>query len=304
MSLSLLLLLICLVHLPFSATQTAPVLEHPMLGPVYPVPNNDSLLNFTFLFPTNPLYPEIMANYTLYEFTDSTNRSIFLSFSSSAGNCSVNGTPSCLPSAVPVVAFGPGHYVIGCFHWILYSATGESMGTAKDCVLGRTTMNLNAMPNANLSVSTVSVTNDSITILAAYPAELPYDMVIVTSVLNDTINPTSTDTSSNATYAPITTFVFSNLTSNTNYHICMNVTSSHSAIPDSQEIAGVCQSIQTKETTNSGQGNGAGQGSGIGQGNGTGQGSGSGQGGGNHAPMINSLNCIGMTLLLIIAYFL
>ena len=158
-----------------SSAQTNATVGQPLLASVQPVPNNDTALNFTFAFPANPQYATLTANYTLYEFLDPTNKSAYLAFSSLSQSCSVSGTPLCLPSAVPAVAFAAGHYVIGCFQWLLFDTASNSLGSAYDCILGRTTINANPTPLASVATDGPWVTNDSITVCANSPAQLPYD---------------------------------------------------------------------------------------------------------------------------------
>lgn len=240
-----LILTLCFAQVSISSAQTTTTIEYPTLSQVTPVPNNDTALNYTFSFPINPQYATVTANYTLYEFLDSTNKSSYLAFSSLSQNCTVTGTPLCLTTAIPEVAFASGHYVIGCFRWILYDAAGNDLGTAYDCILGRTTMNSNPTPIATMINEVPSITNNTIVVTAHYPAELPYDTVTITATLNGTINSAANNVSSNATYSLIQTFVFATLTPNTDYWLCINVTSSHSAIAGSQESSGNCQAIKT-----------------------------------------------------------
>ena len=240
---------VCLLPV-LSLGETISTVEFPKLLGAEPVPNNDSLLNFTFSFPANPKYAKLTANYTLYEFsdTDKTKPKISRSQPAECGN-STNFT--CLTSSVPPVVFLPGTYVIGCFQWNLTDRDNVSLVGVNDCILGQTTVNFTKLPALDLIVGTPSTVNGTTTVVTYFPAALPYDRVNVTSSLiagrqsvpTNVVSPqpVSSNVISNSTYSSIQTFTFNNLTANAAQNICFTVSYENSIIPGSKESKVRCQ---------------------------------------------------------------
>jgi hypothetical protein len=238
-----------------SLGQTVSTVEFPKLLATEPVPNNDSLLNFTFTFPVNPKYAKLTANYTLYEFSDPDKTKPTISRSQPA-ECGNSTNYTCLTSSVPPVAFHPGTYVIGCFQWNLTDRENVSLIGVNDCILGQTTLNFTKLPALDLIVGTPNTVNATTTIATYFPAVLPYDRVKVTpsslgsrqsvpsnvtSSLIRNLQAVSSNVTSNDTYSSIYTFSYNNLPADAAYNICFTVSYENSIIPGSKKTKVQCQ---------------------------------------------------------------
>ena len=212
----------------------------PSLGPVYPVQNNDSLLNFTFAYPTNYGFDKLYVRFTIYDFI---------------GNQSWNPQPYpflwanftdsniSLPWVMPTTNFVPGDYIIGCFEWLETDNNDVLVTDTYQCILTRATSNYTVLPIAQPMVLPNVVTDTSAMVTAYYPAELPYDTITITPTMNNTIMPTMKISTSNGTYSNMTTFSYTNLTASTTYTLCFQFNYTNSKINGTQGSSINCTTL-------------------------------------------------------------
>ena len=222
----------------------------PVVGPVVSVEDNDRILNFTFIYPDEPSFEFVSINYTLYEFVDQgmLQPRVFLS---QTINCTVHNTLSCPLSIVPPITFQPGNFVIGCFQWNIWNSNEEHLGTSEECVLGRTSQNFTDLPSIHASHSEPIATAHDLQISGYFPTALPYDSVNISSTLDNEILPTLNHSDTNDTYSFIHSFIYQNLSSNTNYNVCIYFDYTNSAIRGSKTDQIFCQTIFTLKESSS-----------------------------------------------------
>jgi len=217
-------------------------LEYPTLGPIYSVPNNNSVLNFTFIYPTNYQFENLYVRFTIYDFitNDTTDPLVYLFSWLNFTNSNFS-----LPWVVPPIILQSNDYIIGCFEWVETDNNNQTVSDTHECVLTRAPSNNTILPLSNLTTSAVVVTNMTAMISAYFPSVLPYDQVNISSAINQTILPSMTNWTSNATYSSMNTFTFMNLIPNTRYNICVYFNYANSQINGSQVIASQCQLLTT-----------------------------------------------------------
>lgn len=219
---------------------------HPTVGSVYPVAYNNSLLNFTFLYPTNYRFDKLYVRFTIYDFIgdNALNPQPYAFSWTNFTNSNFS-----LPWVVPPQVLQPGDYIIACFEWVQNNSTDQLVLDTYQCVLTRAAVNFTILSIPNPTTSTAVVTNTTATITAYYPTQLPYDIVNISSNLNGTILPSMmssmTNFTGNSTYSTINMFSFMNLTSNTYYNICVYFNYANSLINGTQTMNNQCQIIMT-----------------------------------------------------------
>jgi hypothetical protein len=234
----------CLLYTLCSSQATV---TYPVLGSVYSVPNNNSVLNFTFIYPTNYQFDNLYVRFTIYDFSanEITNPqpSAFSYVNFTNGNIS-------LPWVVPNVGFQPGAYVIICFEWVQTTSANQLVSDTNQCLLTRATINSTIPANA-IPTYTLAVGNSTATMIGYFPAELPYDQINITSSLNGNIAPSSANTTlQNSTYSEIGIFTFTNLDLNTAYNACIYFNYMNSIINGSQTMYSQCTMTSATTTTN------------------------------------------------------
>ncbi|CAF0980280.1 unnamed protein product [Adineta steineri] len=234
----------CLLYI-LSSGQTTPVVVYPTLGPVNPIPNNDSMLNFTFIYPANYQFVNLYVQFTIYDFVNNTVLSP-TKYPFSWANFTNSNTS--LPWVVPNILLIPGDYVFGCFEWVQTDASDLTLSDINECVLTRASINSTTPPIVPLNVSNPVATATSITFYTYMSLMLPYDQVNITANINGTIQPSITNTTSNATYN-INMFYFMNLTQNTPYNICISYIYANSLIKGSNAMDTSCDVMTTSSTS-------------------------------------------------------
>jgi hypothetical protein len=213
----------------------------PSLGSVYYVPYNDSVVNFTFVYPANYAFYKLSIRFSLYDFTSKINPSNFNTYNFSWVDF-YNSNIS-LPWVVPPTILQPGDYIMGCFEWLQTNASGVAIADTFQCKLTRTTMNSTILPIANTTIGPVVVTGTNISITTVYPLELPYNNVGISSALNGTILGSMSRPTSNQTTTAIYAFSYTNLTSNMAYNLCIYMNYSNSMVNGSQTLSTQCQIV-------------------------------------------------------------
>jgi hypothetical protein len=219
---------------------------YPTIGPIYPVANNNSLLNFTFVYPMNYVFDNLFVRFTIYDFigNGSSNYQMYPFSWVNFTNSNVS-----LPWVVPPIVLHPGDYIIACFEWVQTNNNSQLIEDTNDCVLTGTSVNSGLLSIANPMTSVAVVTTTSANISAYYPAVLPYDQVNISATLNKTILPSMIYSTPNTTYSYINTFSFMNLTSNTYYNMCIYFNYANSKINGTQMMISQCEIIMTLNGT-------------------------------------------------------
>ncbi len=232
----------CLLYTLSSAQTNSSILQ-PTLGPVYPVANNNSLLNFTFIYPANYQFANLYVAFTIYDFINYT-QSNPQPYAFSWTNFTNSNTS--LPWVIPPnTGFQPGDYIIACFVWVQTNNNSVQLANTNQCILTRASINYTMQPIASTYISPPVVTNTTATINAYYPAVLPYDQVSISSTLNGTTLPTMTNSSANTTYMYMNTFSYMNLSTSTYYNMCVVFNYANSKINGTQQVNTSCQTIMT-----------------------------------------------------------
>ncbi|UJR23226.1 hypothetical protein I4U23_026245 [Adineta vaga] len=229
-----------------SLSQIHADVTHPTLGPVYVSTNDSSLLNFTIIYPNDFRFDNLFIRFNIYDFVNNekTNPQIYpfqwANFS--------NGNTS-LPWVTPGAALIPGDYVIGCFQWVRTYQNNSILDDTHDCMLTRAPLNSTIPPIDQMNITASLVTNNTIMVQVYYPQTLPYDMVNITSNINGTLTPTTTNATSNVTFTNIQTFSFTNLMAETYYNVCIYTQYASSIDNTTYRLDTHCQSITTLTAT-------------------------------------------------------
>lgn len=202
---------------------------HPTLGPIYPSSYNNSLLNFTILYPKNYQFDNLYVRFTIYDFSVNTTSDpqpypfTWVNFTNS--NYS-------LPWVPPNLYIPPMAYLIACFEWLQTTSSNQVVADTYECVVTRSPMNSVILPLAN-PITKFDKTNNNLTIQAYFPAELPYDQISITTNLDTKYTPIIINvTSQNSTYSKMSIFSF--LNTNTDDNPCVYYNCSNSKINGSQ----------------------------------------------------------------------
>ena len=233
----------CLYY-PLSLGQMDTSFTQPSIGTIYPVANNDSLVNITLNYPLNYRFDNLTVSFTIYEFTTS-NTTIPIIYPFSALNFYDSNFSD--PSVQPQINFQTGSHLIICFEWIQTNYSGFIVNDTYNCILTRTAVNGLILPTDNPNISTPLIDKTRVVITGSFPKTLPFDQVNITSTLNSTIIPSVSDLTANGNYSYSRTFTFQNLVPDTTYVLCTNFTYWNSMVRGFLQSTGSCQILTTSK---------------------------------------------------------
>ncbi|CAF1090937.1 unnamed protein product [Adineta ricciae] len=228
--------------LAFSFQSNADV-AYPTLGPVYGVPYNDSILNFTIVYPSNYQFDNLYARFSLYDFETTIQKPYSQPYLSEWANFTNSNTS--YPWVAPSAPFGPGDYIIACFQWVQTDNSSNALFDVHQCILTRASLNSTRPAVDQMNITIPVVSNTTIIVNVYYPSALPYDVVNITSNLDGTIPPTTSTSDSNATYMVMHMYTYSNLIPNTRYNVCIYNQYQNTNITMSNNTDIQCRSITT-----------------------------------------------------------
>ena len=215
---------------------------HPSIGTIYPIANNDSMLNITLNYPANYQFENLTVNFTIYDFRQNivTNPLIYMSPEQNFTNSNDSDQ-----WVVPEFLLQSGSYIIICFQWMQTNSSGDLISNAYQCTITRAAVNGLLLSMDNTSIDVPMINNTALMVSGLFPKILPFDQVNITSILNDTIMPLTSNQRSNENYSTIQTFTFAQLVPDSSYRACFQFRYSNSKVSNFEQMNEQCQMIKT-----------------------------------------------------------